>query len=105
MPSAIRSLAGRSWTGTKGIQASHGPRLPVSYWPFLIDLGGGEVSMETREITALPFTHCNWFKARSLAGVIVRVSVVLKRTSVVDNDWRFAGDNLSGHLQSHLNCK
>ena len=36
----------------------------------------------------------------SLLSVIVRVSIVLKRTVVVDNDWRF--DNLSGsHLQSH----
>ena len=35
----------------------------------------------------------------SLCNVIVRVSVVLKRT-VGDSDWRF--DNLSGrHLQSH----
>ena len=35
----------------------------------------------------------------SLCTVIVRVSVVLKRT-VGDSDWRF--DNLSGrHLQSH----
>ena len=35
--------------------------------------------------------------------MIVRVSIVLKRTVVVDNDRRF--DNLSGsHLQSHVNC-
>ena len=37
----------------------------------------------------------------SLSSVIVRVSVVLKRT-VGDSDWRF--DNLSGsHLQSQSN--
>ena len=43
-----------------------------------------------------------WFEPRSISSscsVIVRVSVVLKRT-VGDSDWRF--DNLSGrHLQSH----
>ena len=46
--------------------------------------------------------HSKWFELRSissLCSVIVRVSVVLKRT-VGDSDWRF--DNLSGrHLQSH----
>ena len=40
----------------------------------------------------------------SLLSVIVRISIVLKRTrSSVDSDSRF--DNLSGsHLQSHVNC-
>ena len=47
--------------------------------------------------------YCSkWFEPRSISSscsVIVRVSVVLKRT-VGDSDWRF--DNLSGrHLQSH----
>ena len=40
---------------------------------------------------------CKWFEARrisTLLSVIVRVSVVLKRTVVVDIDWRF--DNVSG---------
>ena len=48
----------------------------------------------------LPFSK--WFEPRSISSscsVIVRVSVVLKRT-VGDSDWRF--DNLSSrHLQSH----
>ena len=46
--------------------------------------------------------NSKWFEPRSISSscsVIVRVSVVLKRT-VGDSDWRF--DNLSGrHLQSH----
>ena len=46
--------------------------------------------------------YSKWFEPRSISSscsVIVRVSVVLKRT-VGDSDWRF--NNLSGrHLQSH----
>ena len=48
--------------------------------------------------------NSKWFEPRSissLSSVIVRVSVVLKRT-VGDSDWHF--DNLSGsHLQSQSN--
>ena len=48
-------------------------------------------------------SNCKWFEPRSISSsycVIVRVSVVLKRTIV--SDWRF--DNLSGsHLQSQMN--
>ena len=50
----------------------------------------------------IKFIYSKWFEPRSISSscsVIVRVSVVLKRT-VGDSDWRF--DNLSGrHLQSH----
>ena len=46
-----------------------------------------------------------WFEPRSISSsycVIVRVSVLLKRTVVGLPDWRF--DNLSGsHLQSQVN--
>ena len=50
-----------------------------------------------------PYYHNKWFEPRSISSsycVVVRVSVVLKRTVV--GDWRF--DNLSGsHLQSRVN--
>ena len=60
---------------------------------------GGRQPATNRTRSSLFVTYRNF----SLLSVIVRVSIVLKRTVVVDNDWRF--DNLSGsHLQSHVNC-
>lgn len=53
----FRSLAGYLRTGTRGIQAFLGLNLPAFCWLFPRDQGGGEVSMETREITALHIFH------------------------------------------------
>ena len=51
--------------------------------------------------------NCKCFEPRSigsLSSVFIQVSVVLKRTVVVDINWCF--NNLSiSHFQSHVNCE